>query len=101
MLERSQLRSRSVFCGYLARQEGRAVALHTLPHSAGDGEMEACGRKARVEWRCLGRALLAPECTSGCGCTRLVQLRTVGSAKKEAAWWCSSAQAPLLTEVLT
>lgn len=90
-----------VSCGYLARQEGHAVALHTFLHSEGEGEMEAGGRQARVEWRCLGRALLAPEATSGCGCTRLIQLRTVGSAKREAAWLCSSVQAPLLRDVLT
>lgn len=101
MLERSQLRNRSVSCGYLARQEGHTVALHTFLHSEGEGEMEAGGRQAGVEWRCLGRALLAPEATSGCGCTRLIQLRTVGSAKREAAWLCSSVQAPLLRDVLT
>lgn len=44
VLDRSQLRNRSVSCGYLARQEGHAVALHTFPHSEGGGGMEAGGR---------------------------------------------------------
>ena len=77
---------------------GRKAMLWLFTHSRtpkeGEGWRQVAGRHGWSGGAWIGRCW--PQSHSGCGWTRLLQLRTVGSARKEAVWLCSSAQAPPL-----